>query len=91
METVLLIILPILTAGCAIASFFIARAAEMRKKGAVDGNLKADIGYIKEKVTEISREQERINVTLSNHFERIIRVEENTKAAHRRLDELAKK
>jgi hypothetical protein len=88
METALLVFLPILTAGLTIASFFIARTAEMHKKGKDDGALKADIQYIKEKVTELVREQERINQTLTDHFERIIRNEESTKAAHKRLDEL---
>ena len=91
METALLIILPIITAGLTIASFFIARTAETHKKGHENGALKADIQYIKEKVNEIRREQERINATLTEHFERIIRNEESTKAAHRRLDEISKK
>jgi len=91
MDTALLIILPIITAGLTIASFFIARTVEAHKRGATDGTLKSDITYIKEKVTEISREQERINNTLTDHFERIIRLEESTKAAHKRLDEITKK
>jgi hypothetical protein len=91
METALLIILPILTAGITIASFFIARTAEAKKHGKADGTLQSDIKYIKEKVTELCREQERINATLTDHFERIIRNEESTKAAHKRLDELSKK
>lgn len=91
METALIIVLPILTTGLTIASFFIARTAEHHKKGRDDGALKADIQYIKEKVTELVREQERINTTLTDHFERIIRNEESTKTAHRRIDELSKK
>ena len=91
METALLIMLPILTAGLTIASFFIARSSDARRRGAADGSLKADISYIKEKVTELCREQERINATLTSHFERIIRLEESAKAAHKRLDELSKK
>ena len=51
MDLALLIVLPILTAATTIASFFIARTAEARKRGTVDGALKADIQYIKEKVT----------------------------------------
>ena len=88
MDTTLIIILPILTAGLTIASFFIARFAEHHKKGHDDGALKADIKFIKERVTELCKEQERINATLTDHFERIIRNEESTKAAHKRLDEL---
>lgn len=91
METALIIILPILTTGLTIASFFIARTAETHKKGKDDGALKADIQYIKEKVTELVREQERINQTLTDHFERIIRLEESNKAVHKRIDEISKK
>ncbi len=91
METALLIILPILTAGLTIASFFIARAAEIRKKGKDDGALQADIRCIKDLLLEMRKEQERINATLTEHFERIIRNEESTKAAHKRLDELTNK
>ena len=90
METALLIILPFITAGLTIASFFIARNGEARKRGAVDGTLKADISYIKEKVTELCREQERVSKILTDHFERIIRLEESAKAFHRRMDELTK-
>ena len=90
METVLLIILPVITSGLTIVTFFIARNAEARKRGASDGTIRADVAYIKEKVTELCREQERINVTLCNHFERIIRAEESVKAAHKRLDEMSK-
>jgi len=91
METALLIILPIMTAALTIASFFIARTAEYHKKGKDDGTMKADIRFIKEKVTELCKEQERINATLTDHFERIIRNEESTKAAHKRLDEMTNK
>ena len=91
METALLIILPIVTAGLTIASFFIARNVEAHKRGTVDGCMKADIAFIREKVTEISKEQERVGSVLTDHFERIIRLEESTKAAHRRLDEMAQK
>ncbi|MCL2798388.1 MAG: hypothetical protein FWD58_10120 [Firmicutes bacterium] len=91
METALLIILPIVTAAIAIASFFIARNAEARKRGNVDGSLRSDVTYIKEKVTELCRELKRIDATLTDHFERIIRLEESSKAAHKRLDEMTKK
>ena len=78
-------------AGLTIASFFIARNVEAHKRGAIDGCMKADISFIKQTVTEMAREQERVNNALTDHFERIVRLEESTKAAHRRLDELAQK
>jgi hypothetical protein len=87
METALAIILPVITAGITIASFFIARAAEARKRGSLEGSLRADIAYIKEKVTELCHEQEVTNMTLCDHFERIIRLEENVKTINKRLGE----
>lgn len=86
--TVLAIVLPIVTAGLTIASFFIARSAEAKKKGHDDGELKADISYVKRRVDDILLEQREINKMLDAHGERITRLEESTKQAHKRIDGL---
>lgn len=91
METALIIILPIITAGLTIASFFIARSVEAHKKGHKDGAIETDQTYIKEKITTISEELEKLNNSINDHLERIIRTEESAKAAHRRLDEMINK
>lgn len=91
MDTALIIILPIVSAGLTIASFFIARSVEAHKKGHKDGALEADSKYIKEKITTIAEEVEKINKSINDHLERIIRTEESAKAAHKRLDEIINK
>lgn len=89
--TALLIILPILTAALTIASFFIARSSDAKRKGQDDGELKTDISYIKRRVDDIILEQRETNKTLDLHGERITRVEESTKQAHKRIDGLENK
>lgn len=58
------------------------------KDGAEDGTLKADTQYIKRRVDDVLLEQRNINNTLSSHSERITRVEESSKQAHKRIDRL---
>jgi len=89
--TALCIALPIVATALTIASFFIARAAETRKRGQDDGELKADISYIKRRVDDIVLEQRETTKTLDIHGERITRVEESVKQAHKRIDALGSK
>lgn len=91
METALIILLPVITAGITIASFFIARSVEAHKKGHKDGAREADQAYIKEKITAIAEDLSSITKSLSDHLERLIRVEESAKSAHRRIDEITNK
>lgn len=88
METALLILLPILTAGCTIATFFIARHNEARHNGKTDGALKSDIEYIKRRSEDTLLELRELNKTLDAHAERLARVEESAKQAHKRIDEI---
>lgn len=48
---------------------------------------KADTEYIKRRVDDILLEQRTTNTKLDNHAERITRVEESVKQAHKRIDE----
>ena len=91
METALIIVLPIVTAALTIASFFIARSAETHKKGLTDGTIKTDIEYIKRLLQDVLLEQRESAKKTDNHAERITRLEENTKSAHKRLDTLEHK
>lgn len=88
--TALLIIIPVVTAGITIATFFITRHKDAKKEGQDDGALKADIAYIKRRVDDVLLEQRETNKTLDAHAERITRVEESTKQAHKRIDEISK-
>lgn len=58
------------------------------KDGDKDGTLKSDTQYIKRRVDDVLLEQRNINNTLSSHSERITRVEESSKQAHKRIDEI---
>lgn len=61
---------------------------DSRNDGEKDGSLKADTQYIKRRVDDVLLEQRNINNTLSSHSERITRVEESTKQAHKRIDRI---
>lgn len=54
------------------------------------GALKANIEYIKRRTDDVLLEQRAITNTLSAHSERITRVEESAKQAHKRMDRLDK-
>lgn len=58
------------------------------KDGEHDSTLKTDIQYIKRLIEDVLLEQRRINDTLRSHGERITRVEESAKQAHKRIDRI---
>lgn len=64
---------------------------ESYRQGGHDGELKADIEYIKRRSDDLLLEQKDTNKTLSNLSERVTRVEESSKQAHKRIDKLEKK
>lgn len=84
---------------CSIASFIIARKKDAKAEGRkeIEGDIEikttlssigADNQYIKRRIDDVLLEQRETNKTLDAHGERLTRVEESTKQAHRRLDEL---
>lgn len=88
--TLIISIVGAVSAICAIAAFFISRGKEKYEKGNDDGNIRGDIKYMRNSfddlrldVKEVSRKQDALG-------ERLARVEESTKSAHRRLDTLEK-
>lgn len=54
------------------------------------GELKADTEYIKRRVDDVLLEQKDTNKSISILSERVTRVEESAKSAHRRIDLLEK-
>jgi flagellar motor component MotA len=58
-----------------------------KEEGKESGTLIADTQYIKRRVDDVLLEQRSINTTLSTHTERITRVEESAKQAHKRISE----
>lgn len=93
MENMLIaIIIPIVTACCTVASFIIGRVVatkkEAKRRGQDEGELKSDIEYIKTRIDELYTEQLAIVNKFEVNSERITRVEESAKQAHKRIDRL---
>ena len=49
--------------------------------------LKADTNYIRRRIDDVLLEQRELNKTVNVHAERLTRVEESAKQAHKRIDE----
>ncbi|MCM1564936.1 MAG: hypothetical protein NC238_03070 [Dehalobacter sp.] len=60
---------------------------EGQKEGIKEGLLKADTEYIRRRIDDVLLEQRETNKTLNVHAERLTRVEESAKQAHKRIDE----
>lgn len=58
------------------------------QKGGHDSELKADIEYIKRRSDDMLIEQKDTNKSLGTLTERVTRVEESSKQAHKRIDTL---
>lgn len=52
------------------------------------GVLQSDVGYIKAGIDDLKRENKAVNIKLDSIFERVTRVEESCKQAHKRIDEI---
>ncbi|MDI9412909.1 MAG: hypothetical protein QM401_04985 [Bacillota bacterium] len=59
---------------------------ESYQRGGQDGGLRADIEYIKRRTDDTLIEQKETNKSLSKLSERVTRVEESSKQAHKRID-----
>lgn len=57
-----------------------------KSEGQTEGTFKADLAYIKKRTDDVLLEQKDTNRNLSIITERLVRVEESTKAAHKRMD-----
>ncbi len=52
------------------------------------GVLQSDVGYIKAGIDDLKRENKAVNMKIDNISERVTRIEESCKQAHKRIDEL---
>lgn len=59
---------------------------EYKNLGASEGSLQSDISYIKKRTDDVLLEQKDTNRNMNLMNERLTRVEESTKSAHRRID-----
>ena|ERR1035437_320364 len=53
-----------------------------------DASLRSDMQYIKSRIDDVLLEQKETNNTLSSHADRLARIEESTRHAHKRIDEI---
>ena len=56
--------------------------------GSVKGTLESDINYIKKRTDDVLLEQKDTNRSINALSERVTRVEESSKSAHKRLDQI---
>ena len=64
-----------------------AHKQDIASDASVEATLKVDINYIKEGIDDIKSEQHRTADNMGRLAERVTRVEESVKSAHKRLDQ----
>ncbi len=87
-------ILGMVATGCAIVFGYLGYQKGVKKDSYNDGNkdagLRSDIEYIKRRTDDVLLEQKDTNKSISALTERVTRVEESAKQAHKRLDRFEK-
>lgn len=73
-----------------VATFFVGRLAARQTVGEKNGYLASDIGYIKAGIDDLKTEIRTLKIEMAEISTRLARVEESTKQAHKRIDELNK-
>lgn len=80
-----------LSAICAIVAFCINRGKDKYDKGDADGSLRGDVKYMRNSFDELRLDVKEVARKQDALGERLVRVEESTKSAHKRIDTLEKK
>lgn len=73
---------------CSIAFGYVGYQRGLRKEGAESGEIKADVRYIRQGVDDIRIDLRAQETRVGDLSERVTRVEESAKQAHKRIDEL---
>ena len=80
---------------CAVVFGYIGYSRGVKKDSFFAGNAKgtqeADTAYIKRRVDDILLEQKDTNKSINALAERVTRVEESAKSAHKRIDQIEEK
>jgi len=63
----------------------------VKTDGAADGESNADLRYIRGRVDDVLLEQKDTNRSINQLTERVVRVEESAKQAHKRIDDHCRK
>jgi hypothetical protein len=94
METNLTIVIGTVGTICGILFGYIGYQRGLRKdidEGSVKkGSIFTDIEYIKKRIDDVLLEQKDTTKVINTLLERVIRVEEMSKSAHKRIDEIEK-
>ena len=61
------------------------------QEGCEDGTIRSDTQYIKRRIDDVLLEQKDTNKSINALAERVTRVEESSKQAHKRLDRMERK
>lgn len=75
----------------AILTFFGNRRKDCQNEGKESGLIKADLQYIKTTLEDVKNDTRNINKHLDDHSDRLARVEESAKQAHKRIDNIEQK
>jgi len=67
---------------------WLGRSRSVRQDGAEDGELRASVNYIRQAVDDMRVEIRLMRQDYADLVERVARVEESAKSAHRRIDRL---
>jgi hypothetical protein len=70
-----------------IAAFFIGRAKDIREYTRDENKVSTDLEIVRQGNSTILIKLDKMDMKMDNMQERLVRVEESTKQAHRRLDE----
>jgi len=72
---------------CSLLFGYIGFQRGLKKDGAHDGESNADLRYIRGRVDDVLLEQKDTNRSINQLTERVVRVEESAKQAHKRMDD----
>ena len=81
----------VISAAAAISGIvlgWLGRSRTVRQDGAEDGELRASVNYIRQAVDDMRVEIRLMRQDYADLVERVARVEESAKSAHRRIDRL---
>ena len=79
-------ILTAITAVTAIIAFFVGRGKDHYKEGADDSSIRGDVKYMRNSFDELRLDVKEVARKQDNQGERLTRVEESCKQAHKRID-----
>lgn len=85
---VLLTLLTIITGTLTILTFLGNKKKDAKNDGTSAGQIQSDLIYIKNILVDLKSEFKDIKSIVDAHSERLARIEESTKQAHKRIDEI---